>query len=176
MASARRPILAAVLVLGAASAQVKTKVYGEPQACIRTYRMAAGRILTSRGLVEDPTVNKMVNDAVSVQMNALKIGPAGKDADLEIRFMGGNSAGLQSDDLTAGDMAVWDIGGPLASPGRTYKKSDLVIAAVDSRSNRTIWAARCTDKFGDPAHLEERIQKALAKAFAKFPKKLACSS
>jgi Domain of unknown function (DUF4136) len=156
--------------------EVKTKQYTDPEGCIRTYRLATGRVLTSRGLVEDPTVNAIMKEAVSAQMNPLKISEAGKGADLEIRFMGGNSAGLQVDDLAIGDVAMWDIGGPQPISGRTYKKSNLVIAAVDNRSNRTIWAARCTDKFGDPNHLQERVQKAVAKAFAKFPKKLACST
>jgi hypothetical protein len=71
---------------------------------------------------------------------------------------------------------MWNIGGTQPVSGRTYKTSALVIAAVERRSNRTIWAARCTDKFGDPAHLQERIQKAVAKAFAKFPKKLTCGT
>jgi hypothetical protein len=49
-----------------------------------------------------------------------------------------------------------------------------VIAVVDNKSNQTVCAARCTDKFGDPNHIQERIQKAVAKAFAKFPRKLGC--
>jgi hypothetical protein len=165
-------LLCVVTVCG----EVKTKKYTDPEGCVGTYRIATGRVLTPRGLVEDPTVNAIMKEAVSAQMNPLKISEAGKSADLEIRFMGGNSAGLQVDDLAVGDMAMWDIGGPQPISGRTYKKSNLVIAAVDNRSNRTIWAARCTDKFGDPNHLQERVQKAVAKAFAKFPKKLACST
>src|SRR4051812_34314999 len=156
--------------------EVKTKQYTDPEGCIRTYRLATGRVLTSRGLIEDPTVNAIMKEAVLTQMNPLKISQAGKGADLEIRFMGGNSAGLQVDDLAVGDVAMWDIGEPQPISGRTYKKSNLVIVAVDNRSNRTIWAARCTDKFGDPNHMQERIQKAVSKAFAKFPKKLVCST
>lgn len=114
--------------------------------------------------------------AVSEQMGGMKIAEADKGADVEIRFMGGNGAGLQVDDLMVGDVAMWDSSGPVAESGRTYKKSSLVIAAFDNRSKHTIWAARCSDKFGDPAHLQERIDKAVAKAFAKFPKKFACGS
>lgn len=165
-----------LLCFVAVCGEVKTKRYTDPEGCIRTYRLATGRVLTSRGLVEDPTVNAIMKEAVAAQMNPLKISEAGKNADLVIRFMGGNSAGLQVDDPAIGDEAMWNIGGPQPISGRTYKKSNLVIAAVDSRSNRTIWAARCSDKFGDPNHLQERIQKAVAKAFAKFPKKLACST
>jgi hypothetical protein len=158
-----------------ACAQVKTKLYQEPESCFRTYRLATGRVLTSQGLIEDPTVNAIMKTAVSAQMNGLKIAEANQNAELEVRFMGGNSAGLQVDDPSLGDIAMWDIGGPQAIPGRTYKKSSLVIAAVEKKSNRTVWAARCTDKFGDPSHMQERIQKAVTKAFAKFPKRLACS-
>jgi Domain of unknown function (DUF4136) len=165
-------LLCGVAVCG----EVKTRQYTDPEGCIRTYRLATGRVLTSRGLVEDLTVNGIMKEAVSEQMKALKVSEAGKTADLEIRFVGGNSAGLQVDDLAVGDVAMWDVGGPPPISGRTYTKSNLVIAAVDSRSNRTIWAARCTDKFGDPNRLQERIQKAVAKAFAKFPKKLVCGT
>jgi len=168
--------IAAFLVATAAYGQVKTKLYVDPEGCIKSYRLARGRVLTSRGLIEDPTVNAIMKDAVSAQMSGMKIAEADKDADVEIRFMGGSGAGLQVDDLAVGDVAMWDIGGPQAVSGRTYKKSSLVIGAVDNRSKRTIWAARCSDKFGDPAHLQERIQKAVTKAFAKFPKKFACGS
>jgi hypothetical protein len=170
-----RFILGFLLSAIAAYGQVKTKLYGDPEGCVKTYHLATGRVLTSRGLIEDPTVNAIMKDAVSAQMNELRIAGAGKGAELEIRFMGGNSAGLQTDDLAVGDVAMWDIGGAPAVAGRTYKKSSLVIAAVDNKSNRTLWAARCTDKFGDPAHIQERIQKAVAKAFSKFPKTFACA-
>jgi len=171
-----RSITAFVLCAVTVFAGVKTKSYAEPETCFKTYRLAAGRVLTSRGLIEDPTVNAMMKDAVSAQMNQLKVSEAAASADLEIRFMGGSSAGLSVDDLAVGDVAMWNIGGTQPVSGRTYKTSALVIAAVERRSNRTIWAARCTDKFGDPAHLQERIQKAVAKAFAKFPKKLTCGT
>jgi hypothetical protein len=169
-----RSISALLLCVVAAQAQVKTKLYMEPEGCFRTYRLATGRVLTSHGLIEDPTVNAIMKNAVSAQMNGLKIGEAGKDAQLEIRFMGGNSAGLQVDDISAGDVAMWDIGAPQAVSGRTYKKSTLVIAVVENKSNRTVWAAKCSDKFGDPNHVQERVEKAVAKAFAKFPRRLGC--
>jgi Domain of unknown function (DUF4136) len=170
-----RFILGAVLSAAVASGEVKTKLYTNPQGCFKTYHLATGRVLTSRGLIEDPTVNAIMGEAVSAQMHGLKIREAAKNsAELEIRFIGGTGAGLQVDDLAAGDVAVWNIGGPQAVPGRTYKKSTLAIAVFDNKSNQTVWAARCTDNFGDPNRLRERIQKAVAKAFAKFPKKLSC--
>ena len=156
--------------------EVKTKKYTDPEGCINTYRVATGRVLTTRGLVEDPTVNAIMKEAFSGQMNPLKIKEAGKDADIELRFMGGNGAGVQIDDPTLGDMAMWNIGGPQPISGRSYKKSNLLIGAFDNRSKQTLWAARCTDNFGDPNKLQERIQKAVAKAFAKFPKKMVCGT
>ena len=108
-------------------------------------------------------------------MNRLKIADGGKDAALEIHFMGGSTAGLQVDDLTLGNVAMWNIGGPTSVSSRTYKQSALVIAVIDSKSKHTIWAAKCTDNFGDPNQLKERIQKSVSRAFAKFPKKMACS-
>src|SRR4051812_17563427 len=101
------PVLAAAL-----SAQVKAKLYGVPETCVKTYRLAPGRVLTSRGLIEDPTVNAIMTSAVSVQMKQLRISEAGKAAEIEIRFMGGNGAGLRVDDLSVGDVAMWNIGGP----------------------------------------------------------------
>jgi Domain of unknown function (DUF4136) len=165
------PVLAATL-----SGQVKAKLYGEPETCVKTYRLAPGRVLTSRGLIEDPTVNTIMSGAVSAQMKQLKISEAGKAADVEIRFMGGNGAGLRVDDLSVGDVAMWNIGGPQSVSGGTYKKSNLLIAVVENSSNRTLWAVRCTDKFGDPNRLQQRIEKAVAKAFSKFPKKLTCTT
>jgi hypothetical protein len=99
-----------LLWVGTACGEVKTKQYTDSEGCIGTYRLATGRVLTSRGLVEDPTVNAIMNEAVSAQMNPLKISEAANGADLEIRFMGGNSAGLQVHDLAIGDVAMWDVG------------------------------------------------------------------
>jgi uncharacterized protein DUF4136 len=170
-----RVIFGVVLCVAAACGEVKAKLYTNPPGCFKTYHLATGRVLTTRGLIEDPTVNTIMKDAVSMEMKGLKIAEAPKSsAELEVRFMGGNTAGLQADDLTTGDVAMWDVGGPQAIEGRTYKKSNLVIVVVDNKSNRTLWAARCTDKFGDPNHVRERIQKAISKAFAKFPKSLGC--
>jgi hypothetical protein len=171
-----RLIFAAIVCAAAVCSQdVKAKSYVNPEGCLKTYHLATGRILTSQGLIEDPTVNGIVKEAVAAQMNKLNIAQLDKGADLEVRFMGGNGAGLQVDSLSMGDMMMWDIGGPQAVPGRTYKKTTLVIGIVENKSNRTLWAARCTDKFGDPNKMRERIDKAIAKAFAKFPKKAACS-
>jgi hypothetical protein len=169
-------LLATALVFATfAPGQVKTKSYAQPLSCVSTYHLEPGRVLTSRGLIEDPTVNSIMKDAVGTQMKELKISEVDKNAGMIVRFMGGTGAGLQVDDLTIGDVAMWNIGGPVAAPGRTYKKSTLVIVAVDGKSNRSLWAARCSDNFGDPNRLQERIEKAVAKAFAKFPKKIACT-
>ncbi len=172
-----RLLFSAAVFASAACAQVKTELYTNPQGCFKTYHLAIGRVLTSRGLIEDPTVNAIMKDAVSAQMNKLKITETGKSsADVEVRFMGGASAGLQVDDLSVGDVAMWNIGGPAAVSSRTYKKSSLIIALIDNKSNQTVWAARCMDKFGDPNELRERIDKAVTKAFAKLPKELTCGT
>ncbi len=171
-------LMAAVALVSAAGmhAGVKAKVYTDPEGCIRTYHLSPGRVLTSAGLIEDPTVNSIMKQAVSAQMSGMNIAEAESGADLDVRFMGGNGAGLQVDDVGIGDAAVWNVGGAPPVSSRTYKKSALVIAVVDNRSKRTVWAARCSDKFGDPNQLRERIDKAVAQAFQKFPKKFACGS
>ena len=170
-----RLLFGSVLLASIASGQVKTKLYATPEGCFKTYNLATGRVLTPRGLIEDPTVNAIMKDAVSAQMNVLKITETDKSqAQIEVRFLGGAGADLQVESPTMGDYMTWDIGGPASVPGRTYKKSHLVIGVFDLKSNQTVWAAQCTDKFGDPNEIRERLQKAVAKAFAKFPKKLVC--
>jgi hypothetical protein len=170
-----RVVLAALFCASVLIGKVKSKVYAQPSACSNTYHLEPGRVLTSRGLIEDPTVNSIMKEAVAAQMKAVKISEAEKDAGLIVRFMGGTGAGLQTDDLMAGEIMMWDIGGPVAVPGRTYKTSTLVFGVVDGKSNQTLWAARCDDKFGDPKHIRERIQKCVSKAFEKFPKKIPCT-
>jgi Domain of unknown function (DUF4136) len=171
-----RPFLATLLCASALPGQkVKTKVYTQPSSCQSTYRLDRGRVLTSSGLIEDPTVNSIMQQAVSTQMKELKISEAAKDPGLIVRFMGGTSQGVQIDDLSMGDVAMWNIGGPVGVSSRAYKKSTLVIGVLDAKANQTLWAATCTDNFGDPSHLQERIQKSVSKAFSKFPKKIACN-
>jgi uncharacterized protein DUF4136 len=165
-----------VLALASANAQkVKTSTYEkEHTPCIKTFHMAPGRVLTSRGLIEDPQVNQIMHRAVSAQMSAQRVTETASNPDIEIRFIGGASADIQTEYHPGNDYAVWDIGGSPAIPGRTYKKSTLGIAAVDPKTNKTIWAAQCVDQFGDPNRIEVRINSAVAKAFSKFPKSLVC--
>jgi Domain of unknown function (DUF4136) len=171
-----RLALTAIVCVGAVCGQkVKTKVYTDSKECFKTYHLETGRVLTAQGLIEDPTVNSIMGEAVATQMNGLKIGSASTAADLVVRFMGGVGAGLQVDDFAVGTYAVWNLGGGLEMSSRTYKKSELVIVVVDGKSNRALWAAQCIDNFGDPNKIKERIENAVAKAFAKFPKNLACS-
>ena len=171
-------LLFAVVVCAVAlhGQDVKAKTYVNPEECFKTYRLATGRVLTSKGLIEDPTVNAIMKDVVATQMSKLKIAEANTGAELEVRFMGGTGAGIQEDAaVNVGDIMMWDLSGGQSVPGRTYKKSTLVFGIVETRTNRTLWAARCTDKFGDPAKMRERIEKAVAKAFTKFPKKAVCN-
>jgi hypothetical protein len=155
--------------------QVKTKLYvKEPGPCAQTYRLDKGRVLTSKGLIEDPTVNEIMERAIAKEMNGRRIRESAGKPDLIFRFMGGTGAGLQIDDPTAGDMMVWNIGGTFPTSSKYYKKSALFIAAVDGHNQQTIWAAKCSDKFGDPARLEERINKAVTSAFKKLPAFLTC--
>jgi Domain of unknown function (DUF4136) len=161
----------AMLVL----AELKVKVYAQPSSCISTYHLEPGRVLTSDGLIEDPRVNSIVKQAVAAQMQQLKITEVEQHPGMIVRFMGGTGAGLQVDDLMVGNVAMWNLGGPVVTTSRSYKKSTLVIGVLDGKSNQTLWAARYSDNFGDPEKLQERIQKGVAKAFSKFPKKIACS-
>jgi hypothetical protein len=164
-----------VLLCAQASAGVKTKVYVKtPGACAHTYLMERGRVLTRSGLVEDDKTNQYVGEALDRQLSQRGISKVGAKPDLVFRFMGGNSAGLQIDDPTAGDFMMWDIGGTFPESSRTYKKSTLYLAAIDGEKKTTIWSSVATDKFGDPKHVEERINKAIADSFKKFPSFLIC--
>src|SRR3954470_3497415 len=152
----RVTIAASICVAAVCGQQVKTRLYSDSKECFNTYHVETGRILTSHGVVEDPTINAMVKEAVGTQMSALKIGGADdKSADLVVRFTGGNGAGVQIDDFAMGTYAVWDLGGSVAVSSRTYKKTALVIVLVERKSNRAVWAALCVDKFGDPGRAKE---------------------
>jgi hypothetical protein len=157
-------------------AGVKTKLYVKDSGrCAHTYYVERGRILTRKGLVEDPHVTDLVRHAIGNQMNARDIRESAATPDLIFRFMGGNSTGLQIDDPTVGNVMVWDLGGNFSSSSHTYKKTTLFVVAVDGRTQQTIWSASCSDKFGDPKRVEERIKKAVEGAFKKFPKFISCS-
>ena len=85
-----RLLFGSVLLACIASGQVKTKLYTSPENCFKTYTLATGRVLTPRGLVEDPTVNAIMKDAVSAQMNTLKITATDKSqAQMEVPERGG---------------------------------------------------------------------------------------
>ena len=57
--------------------------------------------------------------------------------------MGGNGAGLQTDDPTVGDVAAWALTGSPTVSGKTNKKSTLVLGvSVDSKSK--------TEHYGQP--------------------------
>ena len=155
--------------------KVKTTLYEKKNSpCLRTYRIGVGRVLTPRGLIEDPTINGIVDRAVGAQMTDRHITQTAANPDMVIRFMGGISMGLTSGDNLTGMYAAWDIYGSPANTGRVYQKNYLGIAVVNAKTNEPIWSAECVDNFADPQHMEERINGAITKAFAKFPKFLVC--
>ncbi len=177
-ARARSCFLIAGFLLAAASAnaqKVKTTVYEKKSSpCVKTYRIGVGRVLTTRGLVEDPKINEIVDGAVSAQMADRHITQTATNPDIVIRFMGGTGMGLTYNDASVGMYAVWDIYGSPSNTGRAYQKNYLGLAVVNAKTNEPIWSAECTDNFADPKHMEERINGAIAKAFSKFPKFLVC--
>ena len=173
-----RQILIIGFVFAAASAnaqKVKTTLYEKKSSpCLKTYSIAVGRVLTPRGIVEDPKFNDIVDRAVGAQMADRHITQTAVNPDTVIRFMGGISMGLTYNDDSMGMYAVWDIYGSPSNTGRAYQKNYLGLVVVDAKTNKPIWSAECTNNFADPKHMEERINGAMAKAFSKFPKFLVC--
>ncbi len=160
--------------ISASAQKVKTTVYAKNSTCLKTYRIGVGRVLTPRGIVEDPKINGIVDRAVAAQMADRHITQTSDNPDVVIRFMGGISMGLTAGDAPLGTYAIWDIYGSSGYTGRAYQKNYLGLAVVNAKTNEPIWSAECTDNFADPKHMEERIDSALAKAFSKFPKSLVC--
>lgn len=159
-----------ILVPSAAIAQkVETRSFEKIPEGLSTFHWHKGWVLTKAGQVDDPAFEAMIHKAVAQEMIAHGFAEStGKDG-LELSYMGGISAGVRTDSLWVGDYMVWATGGNVAVDGRTYKKSSLIITVVDPVPNKAVWAARATDNFGQVSDLQERVDRAVKKAFDKFP-------
>lgn len=169
-------ILVSLLPPGASAQKVETRAFQDIPKGTSTFHWHKGFVLTKAGQTEDPAVDTMVHNAVAKEMTARGFTEStGKDG-LELSYMGGISADIRTDSIFMGDYMVWGtaggttyVDGQVYASGRTYKKSSLIITVVDPVPNKAVWAARATDNFGNPSELEQRINKAVAKSFDKFP-------
>jgi Domain of unknown function (DUF4136) len=152
--------------------KVEAKQFQAIPAGLSTYHWHKGWVLTSKGQVEDQSLDAMVHKAVAQEMSLRGFTEStGKDG-LELSYMGGISAGIRTDSIWVGDYMTWATGDvSIHVDGRTYKKSSLIITVVDPVPNKAVWAARATDNFGQPSDLEQRVDRAVAKSFDKFPVK-----
>ncbi len=171
LAVAASSVLISLIAPVANGQTVKAKTYESIPAGTTTYHWRPGRVLTDKGLNDNPMVDAIVRKAVEQQMNSRGFTEVTGTGGLEVSYMGGVSTALQIDDPTLGDYMTLNIGGSFGVQGYTYKKSGLVITVVDRVTGKAAWAALATDNFGQVSQLEQRIDKAVTKSFDKFPVK-----
>jgi hypothetical protein len=74
------------------------------------------------------------------------------------------------------DVTAWDGYWWYAAPTWTYTEVEqyvnamVVIDIVDARTSKLLWRASCGDKVKDFRKRDKNVEKALQKAFDRFPK------
>lgn len=137
----------------------------------RTFRMGETRqIMNGNGNGKAP-VNTLVKDridnALQAQLAAEGLAPAGEDADLEVRYV----AGARTRQELESSGFVYPYWGGMYTDDfwiREYPEGTLVIDLVDATTNKLVWRAYVQAE-GEGFRSAEFIQKAVARAFEKYP-------
>ena len=131
-------------------------------------------------LEQDPTLLRsvgaeLVRMAVSDELIKRGYEPTEEEfADFYVTFFGGRK---QKQEVTAISSGGWYGWGPYWHNGWTtvmvkdYIEGTLVLDFVDAKSKQLVWRAYCQGAIRNPSKRDKVINKAVNKAFAKFPPK-----
>ena len=162
--------LGMLLLAGSAFTQtVKTDF--DPNADLANYRTYAWK--SAPPLPDTPTttnnlVDERVRNAVNGQLAMKGMSEDPLNPDFFVTFFVGQSERTEIDTFGYASAPRWRAGwGDVMV--RNHREGTLIIDIIDAKTGRLAWRAYCTDTMADPKHLERQINKAVAKAFKKYP-------
>jgi hypothetical protein len=173
-------LLLAVAAIGCSTVQAKTDFDRSANfAGYRTFKMLEGKALPSdTGAPPNTMVADRIREAVKAQLIAKGMTPVDENPNVLVGFVGGARTRQELESMGPYDPMM----GPYMYPGywgpadvwtTEYQHGTLIIDMTDAGTHKMVWRAIVeADKnkvaeLGDPA----LIQKAVAKAFEKYPPK-----
>ncbi len=161
------PLLAA-LAAGAVLAQkVHTEFDGAADfSAYKTYAIRNGRIRSKDPALDNSLVQKKIENALKAQLAAKGLQEAAERPDVVATYVLGAANTREVDVVPAG----W-YGRRRRRVVTKHTQGTLVIDLRDARRRELVWRATCTDTAGNPAKIEERIEKDVKKAFENYPPK-----
>src|SRR5262245_53379177 len=133
----------------------------------RTFRLDEGRVLDRGNTPPNTIVKDRIESALRSQLAAEGLVPAGHLPDLVVKYVAGARTVQEL-------QTVGNAGNYWGGPGmgdvwvEQVPEGTLVIDLIDAHTGRLVWRAHCHAE-GEGLSRPETIQKAVAKAFEKYP-------
>jgi hypothetical protein len=137
----------------------------------KTYQWLPVKTLTSTGIIEDdPTVTPVIKDSVSRELAALGLTEVREYGDLQVATFASINSVPQLEAVIFPNHMDLDFATPIATMGRYNKEGTLAINLIDTRTNKSAWAALVTDSINDKRGSgAKKIPGATAAMFKKYP-------
>lgn len=160
-----------LLLLAASAFSQTVKTDFDPNADFTKYRTYAwkGAAPASETPANNNTlVDERVHNAVNGQLAMKGMSEDPQNPDFFVTFFVGQRERTEIDTFGYASAPRWRAGwGDVMV--RNHREGTLVIDIIDAKTGRLAWRAYCTDTVTDPKHLEKQINKAVEKAFKKYP-------
>lgn len=137
----------------------------------RTYAWKNGTPLPDSPAMNNTLVGERVRNAINGQLSMQGMREHQQNPDFFVTFFVGQRERTEIDTFGYAAAPRWRAGwGDVMV--RNHREGTLVIDIVDAKTGRLAWRAYCTDTVNDPKDLEKKINKAVEKAFKKYPPEL----
>jgi uncharacterized membrane protein HdeD (DUF308 family) len=169
-----------IAMLGSGCATVSVKTDSDPSVDFsryRTFQVLDGKIIVDgREDATNTLVKDRIQNAIVAQLSGKGYQPVDSGGDLLVGYVAGARTVTEIEGTGPygpGFGPYWGFGGwwgPAYTDWwtRTYTKGTLVIDLIDSQSKKLVWRAYAEADLKSP-DADDTIQKAVKKAFAKFP-------
>ena len=160
-----------LLLAFAAGAALAQKVHTEFDeavnfAAYKTYAIRNGRIRAKDPSLNNSLVQKKIENALKTQLAARGLQEAAERPDVVVTYVLGAANTREVDVVPAG----W-YGRGRRRVVTKHTQGTLVLDLRDAQKRELVWRATCSDTAGNPAKIEERIDKDVKKAFEHYPPK-----
>ena len=174
-------VLSAVLTVPPAELHAKMKVdtyyaKGVDFSSFKTYQWLPTRALASAGIVEnEPRLTPLIKAAVNRHMAAKGLQEVAEGGDLQIATVVLKESSPQLEAIIYGWFPtanyVGFAGTPITSVGRYNSGGTFVVNLIESKTQKSAWAAIAKDSLNGPGEAEKKFNAAADKMFKNYPPK-----
>jgi len=142
----------------------------------KTYQWLPTKAMGSSGIVENEEYfTPLIKAAIDRQLAAKGLKQVPQGGDLQVATLVMKSASPQLEAIIYGWFPTADyigmVGGPIATVGRYNYEGTFVVNLIDSKTNKSAWAAIARDSLDRAGGSGSKLGKAAEKMFEKYPPK-----